>query len=108
MSDRSGAGVQSREWSDPGPTGLDAPPPTRGTMKAPTPDELTLHLERELSAPRPYVFMMHADPDQLARWWGPNGFTVPRVPAMAIFHRATITPTKAELIAKWAPTRPVR
>jgi len=28
------------------------------------------------------------------------------VAAMAIFHRATITPTKAELIAKWAPTRP--
>jgi hypothetical protein len=24
---------------------------------------------------------------------------------MAIFHRATIKPTKAELIAKWAPTR---
>ena len=27
------------------------------------------------------------------------------VPAMALFHRATITPTKAELIAEWAPTR---
>jgi len=25
---------------------------------------------------------------------------------MAIFHRATITPTKAELMAKWVPTRP--
>jgi Maltokinase N-terminal cap domain len=25
---------------------------------------------------------------------------------MAIFHRATITPTKTELIADWAPTRP--
>jgi hypothetical protein len=25
---------------------------------------------------------------------------------MAVFHRATITPTKAELIAEWAPTRP--
>jgi hypothetical protein len=25
---------------------------------------------------------------------------------MAIFHRAVITPTKAELIADWAPTRP--
>jgi len=25
---------------------------------------------------------------------------------MAIFHRATITPTKAELIEAWAPTRP--
>src|SRR4051794_17911658 len=25
---------------------------------------------------------------------------------MALFHRATITPTKAELIAAWAPTQP--
>ena len=25
---------------------------------------------------------------------------------MALFHRATITPTKAEVIASWAPTRP--
>ena len=25
---------------------------------------------------------------------------------MGLFHRATITPTKAELIAEWAPTRP--
>jgi hypothetical protein len=25
---------------------------------------------------------------------------------MAIFHRATITPTKADLIAEWAPTQP--
>jgi hypothetical protein len=25
---------------------------------------------------------------------------------MALFHRATITPTKTELIAQWAPTRP--
>jgi hypothetical protein len=25
---------------------------------------------------------------------------------MALFHRATITPTKAELIAEWVPTRP--
>src|SRR5688500_1339553 len=28
----------------------------------------------------------------------------PTVQAMAIFHRATITPTKAELIAAWLPT----
>ncbi len=25
---------------------------------------------------------------------------------MALFHRATITPTKAELVAEWAPTQP--
>jgi hypothetical protein len=29
-----------------------------------------------------------------------------RWPAMARFHVATITPTKSELIAKWAPTQP--
>jgi Maltokinase N-terminal cap domain len=28
------------------------------------------------------------------------------VPAMALFHRATIEPTKEDLIAQWAPTRP--
>jgi hypothetical protein len=28
------------------------------------------------------------------------------VPAVAIFHRATISPTKDELIAQWARTRP--
>jgi hypothetical protein len=29
-----------------------------------------------------------------------------RVPTMALFHRATLTPTKPELIAEWAPTQP--
>ncbi len=28
------------------------------------------------------------------------------LPAVAIFHRATVTPTKAEVIAAWAPSRP--
>ena len=38
-----------------------------------------MHLERVLPAPRPLVFRMHAEPDQLARWWGPEGFTAPSV-----------------------------
>jgi uncharacterized protein YndB with AHSA1/START domain len=42
-------------------------------------DGLTLHLERALPAPRPDVFRMHADPDMLARWWGPKGFTAPSI-----------------------------
>ena len=46
-------------------------------MMAATPDDLTLHLERVLPAPRSQVFTMHVDPNQLARWWGPKGFTVP-------------------------------
>src|SRR6476660_2366196 len=41
--------------------------------------ELMLHLERLLSAPRPVVFRMHAEPDLLARWWGPKGFSAPSI-----------------------------
>jgi uncharacterized protein YndB with AHSA1/START domain len=39
--------------------------------------ELVLHLERVLPAPRALVFRMHAEPDLLAQWWGPKGFTAP-------------------------------
>ena len=48
-------------------------------MTAATSDGLTLRLQRVLPAPRPQVFTMHADPDQLARWWGPTGFTAPSI-----------------------------
>ena len=43
-----------------------------------TPD-LALHLERVLAAPREHVFRMHAEPELLAQWWGPKGFTAPSV-----------------------------
>ena len=36
----------------------------------------TFSLVRTMPAPRSRVFEMHADPQQLARWWGPRGFTV--------------------------------
>jgi uncharacterized protein YndB with AHSA1/START domain len=42
-------------------------------------EELRLHLERILPAPRELVFAMHAEANRLARWWGPNGFTVPNI-----------------------------
>ena len=41
--------------------------------------ELTLHLERVLPAPRALVFRMHAEPDLLAQWWGPKGFSAPSI-----------------------------
>lgn len=41
--------------------------------------ELTLHLERVLPAPRPDVFTAHVDPDLLAKWWGPAGFSAPSI-----------------------------
>ncbi|HET6950027.1 MAG TPA: SRPBCC domain-containing protein [Acidimicrobiales bacterium] len=46
---------------------------------ATTSGELTLHLERVLPAPRPFVFRMHSDPALFAQWWGPKGFSAPSV-----------------------------
>jgi uncharacterized protein YndB with AHSA1/START domain len=44
-----------------------------------TSDELTLHLQRVLPAPPPRVFRAHAEPEELAKWWGPKGFTAPSI-----------------------------
>ncbi|MFF0062542.1 SRPBCC domain-containing protein [Streptomyces sp. NPDC005279] len=40
---------------------------------------LTLRLQRVLRAPCAVVFRALTEPRELARWWGPDGFTVPRV-----------------------------
>jgi uncharacterized protein YndB with AHSA1/START domain len=38
-----------------------------------------LHLERTLSARPGTVFAAFVEPEKLARWWGPAGFTAPGV-----------------------------
>jgi uncharacterized protein YndB with AHSA1/START domain len=43
------------------------------------PGELDLNMKRVLPAPRPLVFKACTDPDELAKWWGPRGFTAPNV-----------------------------
>jgi uncharacterized protein YndB with AHSA1/START domain len=43
------------------------------------PSELALHMKRALPAPRPLVFNALTEPDELAKWWGPSGFTAPSV-----------------------------
>ena len=40
-------------------------------------DELMLVLERVLPASPPDVFAAFSDPNELAGWWGPEGFTIP-------------------------------
>jgi uncharacterized protein YndB with AHSA1/START domain len=42
-------------------------------------NDLTLHLERILPAPRPLVFRAQTEPDLLAEWWGPAGFSAPSI-----------------------------
>ena len=39
--------------------------------------ELTLEMKRVFPAAPAVVFAAFSDPDKLARWWGPEGFTVP-------------------------------
>src|SRR5919201_691267 len=45
-------------------------------MAAPA-GELTLATKRVLPAPRPVVYEAFSDPTELAKWWGPEGFTTP-------------------------------
>jgi uncharacterized protein YndB with AHSA1/START domain len=40
---------------------------------------LVLEMRRVLPAPRSQVFAAFTEPEQLAQWWGPEGFTIPAV-----------------------------
>lgn len=40
-------------------------------------DELTLEIKRELPADPAVVFRAFSTPEELAKWWGPKGFTAP-------------------------------
>jgi len=42
-------------------------------------DALRLYLERVLPAPPGRVYALNTEPEHLARWWGPNGFSVPSI-----------------------------
>ena len=41
--------------------------------------DLTLELTGEVPAPREAVWKALIEPDELARWWGPSGFTTPSI-----------------------------
>jgi uncharacterized protein YndB with AHSA1/START domain len=43
------------------------------------PSELALQMKRVMHAPRALVFNALTEPDELAKWWGPSGFTAPSV-----------------------------
>ncbi|MGW4898111.1 SRPBCC family protein [Kitasatospora sp. NPDC004240] len=40
-------------------------------------DGLRLQVQRFLHAPRPVVFRTLTEPQELAKWWGPDGFVIP-------------------------------
>lgn len=47
-------------------------------MTEPTASSKELQMTRSFDAPRERVYRAFTDPDQLARWFGPVGFSVPR------------------------------
>jgi uncharacterized protein YndB with AHSA1/START domain len=42
-------------------------------------EELALNMTRVLHAPRSRVFAAFIEPEELAKWWGPRGFTAPSI-----------------------------
>jgi uncharacterized protein YndB with AHSA1/START domain len=62
-------------------------------------DGLTLEFKRVLPAAPPEVFRLFTDPDELAKWWGPAGFTVPSLdfnPAVGSSYRIEMQPPEGE------------
>ena len=62
-------------------------------------DGLTLEFKRVLPAASPEVFRLFADPDELARWWGPAGFSVPSLdfnPAVGSSYRIEMQPPEGD------------
>jgi uncharacterized protein YndB with AHSA1/START domain len=61
---------------------------------------LTLELNRALPAAPSRVFEAFTDPNELARWWGPEGFTVPGLefdPRVGKSYRIAMQPPEGEV-----------
>ena len=56
-------------------------------------------MTRRFPAPRPRVFECFVDPARLVAWWGPQGFSVPRIdfdPRVGASYRIAMQPPGAE------------
>jgi uncharacterized protein YndB with AHSA1/START domain len=61
--------------------------------------DLVLELTRTMPAPRSIVYAAFRDAEQLAQWWGPEGFTVPSVDWSTITgepYRITMQPPEGD------------
>lgn len=59
-----------------------------------------VHLTRVVRAPRAAVFGACTTPDEVARWWGPRGFTAPSVdldPRPGGLYRIAMRPPEGEV-----------
>jgi uncharacterized protein YndB with AHSA1/START domain len=70
-----------------------------------------LSLERTFPAPRAVVYRALTDPEELAKWWGPRGFTVPSVefdPRVGGGYRIAMQPPDGDLFHLSGEFRDVR
>jgi uncharacterized protein YndB with AHSA1/START domain len=61
--------------------------------------ELTLEIKRLLSAAPPVAFAAFSEPNELAKWWGPQGFTIPSVefdPRVGATYRIEMRPPEGD------------
>jgi uncharacterized protein YndB with AHSA1/START domain len=69
-----------------------------------------LRLERTLPAPRGVVYRALSDAEELAKWWGPRGFTTPSVdfdPRVGRRYRIAMQPPEGDLFHVWGEFRRV-
>jgi uncharacterized protein YndB with AHSA1/START domain len=62
-------------------------------------DELTLEMTRVLPATRPVVLGAFSDAIELAKWWGPKGFTIPSLefdPRVGARYRIEMQPPEGD------------
>ena len=67
-------------------------------MRAPS-DELSLAMKRVLPAPRAVVYAAFCDPTELAKWWGPESFSIPRLeyaPGVGVRYRIEMQPPEGD------------
>jgi uncharacterized protein YndB with AHSA1/START domain len=73
--------------------------PTSSGSSAARSDELTLEMKRVLPAGRRVVFAAFSDPNELAKWWGPRGFSTPSLELQArvgVSYRIEMQPPQGE------------
>jgi uncharacterized protein YndB with AHSA1/START domain len=73
---------------------------SREDIVAAASDGLTLRLKRVLRSPRAVVYRALTDPRQLAKWWGPRGFTAPSLefdPRVGGGYRIEMQPPDSDL-----------
>ena len=61
--------------------------------------ELTLEMKRLLPAAAPLVFAALSEPNELAKWWGPQGFTIPSMdfdPRVGATYRIEMQPPEGD------------